>query len=107
MSGPGDRAFLRWVKRHVSPPDAVRVLDAYKRAGLVRIDNRAGTFHVLDRVAVSREALVAAAENLRPQRKRWNRLSDAEREKLVASKRAVPDQWERQERIELAIAKLG
>ena len=88
MSGPGDRAFVRWAKRYISVPDAKRVLDAYRKARLIAVDNRIGTFIILDLAAASRDALEAAAENLRPERSRkWNRLTDEERQQLVASKR--------------------
>ena len=115
MSGPGDRAFIRWAKRYISADDAKRVLNAYKRTNLIAVDNQDGTFRVLDLSAIGggesrrriREALEAAAENLRPRSKRkWNQLSDDERQRLVASKRSIPEQWERQERVELAMAKL-
>ena len=107
MSGPGDRAFVRWAKRYVSADDGRRILAAYRKAGLVEVDNRAGTFRILDRAAATPEALEAAAENLRPSpRKGWNHLTDAERERLVARGHSVPEQWERQEAIELAIARL-
>lgn len=107
MSGPGDRAFVRWAKRYVSVHDAELVLHAYKKARLIAVDNRSGTFRILDLAAAGRDALEAAAENLHPERSRkWNRLTDDERQRLVSSKQSVPDQWERQERVELAIAKL-
>jgi hypothetical protein len=108
--GPGDRTFVRWAKRYVPEDDARRILGAYKKANLIAVDNRNGTFRVLDLSAVSREALEAAAENLRPSKppkKRWNQLSDEERQRLINQKRSIPEQWEKQERVELAIAKLN
>lgn len=108
VSGPGDRTFVRWAKRYIAADDARRVLVAYKKAGLIAVDNRAGTFLVLNLAAVTRDALEAAAENLRPERsKKWNRLTDDERQRLVASARSIPEQWEKQERVELALAKLN
>ncbi len=105
--GPGDRAFVRWAKRHVSVHDAKLILPAYKKAGLIIVDNRAGTFRVLDLAAVAPDALKAAAENLRPGRSRkWNRLTDDERQRLILKNRSIPEQWEKQERVELAIARL-
>lgn len=107
MSGPGDRAFHRWAKRFVSPHDAELIRVAYKKARLITVDNRAGTFEILDPAACHREALEAAAENLHPARsKKWNRLNDAERSGLVESLRTTPEQWEKQERVDLARAKL-
>lgn len=107
MSGPGDRAFVRWAKRYITADDARRVLDAYKVARLIVVDNRTGTFRVLALEAVSRGALEAAAENLRPEKsKKWNRLTDAERQRLVSAVRSTPELWERQERVELALAKM-
>ena len=108
--GPGDQAFVRWAKRYITADDAVRVLRAYKKADLIAVDNREGTFRVLDHHACSRDAFESAAENLRPPGRRrgpgWNRLSEEERQRMVSSKRSVPEQWERQERIELAMLKL-
>lgn len=105
--GPGDHAFVRWAKRYIAVGDACRVLSAYKKANLIAVDNRGGTFRILNFGAATRGALEAAAENLRPRaRKRWNRLTDDERQRAVSSKRSIPDQWEKQERVELAIAKL-
>lgn len=108
MSGPGDRAFVRWATRYIPEDDALHVLDAYKKARLVTVDNRHGTFAILNGYACQADALKAAADNLRPtKKKKWNQLTDEERERRVAAKHAVPDQWERQERVELALAKLN
>lgn len=106
--GPGDRVFIRWAKSFcsITADDADRIRIAYKKAGLITIDNKKETFRVLNFAAITRVALEAAAENLRPRSRRWNDLTDDERQRLVSSKRSVPEQWEKQERIELAIAKL-
>lgn len=107
--GPGDRSFVRWAQRYIPTKDAWRVLVAYKKANLVAVDNRKGTFRVIDRKACQRESLKAAAENLCPARRpeRWNGLSDKERQERIATLRPLPEQWEKQERLELAIAKLN
>ncbi len=109
MSGPGDRAFLRWAKRFVSSYDAELIRAAYKKAGLITVNNQTGTFQILDTAACHREALKAAAENLHPERssRKWNRLSEVERSSLVESVRTVPEQWEKQERVDFARAKLA
>lgn len=106
--GPGDRAFVRWVTRYVNKHDAKHILRAYKDARLIDVDNRTGAFHVLDVSAIAPAALEAAAENLRPlPRKKWNQLTDEERQRLVATKMPLPDQWAKQERAELALIKLS
>lgn len=105
--GPGDLAFVRWAKRYIGIHDGKRVLLAYKKAKLIAVDNRQGTFEILDLEAVQPDALEAAADNLRPERpRRWNDLTDEERQARVDRKRSLPDQWEKQERVELARAKL-